>query len=345
MKYKKNHYVPESYLRRFASVRPGERNPMLYVYDKDGNVPRRQSPKDTAAITDLYTISHEDMPPHALEEAFGKQESAVSPILDRWRKPGAVPQLKEIPEVAYFVALLHLRNPKTAKWYEAMAEVMTIERAVAVARNDDEFDATWNAMLAEGKTSIKDVTKEQVRERLLAFDKHFILKFDEKYTTLSPLKYADDVYDELVKMYWCLCTAPDGIKFIASDSPVVVRFKKGDGFGFGGGFGHPTVEVTFPISPNVSIRLTRHNRYKKLLVKSDFVKEANRRMAINAERYVFAQGLTNGIESLVKKYSFTRQNPRVDKEEILAGIKERQQRRSGQPGGSPEAPTEESGDG
>ena len=94
--------------------------------------------------------------------------------------------------------------------------------------------------------------------------------------------------------------------------------------GFGGGFGHPTAEVTFPISPNVCIGLTRYNKYKALSVDSEFVKKVNRRMALNAERYVFSHELKKGIESLVKKNSFTRQLPRVDKEEILANLRAHQ---------------------
>jgi hypothetical protein len=172
--------------------------------------------------------------------------------------------------------------------------------------------------------SSKHLTKEQVREKLLNFDEHFIVKVDPQYTTFSPLAHADAIYDELIKMYWCLCTAPDGVHFITCDSPVVVRFRKGDGVGFGGGFGHPTAEVTFPISPNVCIGLTRYNKYKALFVDSEFVKKVNRRMALNAERYVFSHELKKGIESLVKKNSFTRQLPRVDKEEILANLRARQ---------------------
>lgn len=273
MKYRKNHYVPESYLRCFAVVHPGDHNPKLWVYDKDGTEPRKQSPSHTAAINDLYRISHSAVPPHALEVAFSKQESGVAPILERWRQPKAVPQIKEIPEVAYFVARLHSRNPKTAKWFEAMAEIIAVERAKDIACNDAHFDRFWNTLVEEGSPSSKLLTKEQMREMILHFDEHFIVKFDQRYTTFSPMRHADVIFDQLKGMYWCLCTAPDSAHFITADTPVVVRFKKGKGFGFGGGFGHATAEVTFPISPTVCIWLTRHNKYKRLRITSKFVKE------------------------------------------------------------------------
>ena len=155
-------------------------------------------------MNDLYTISDETLPPHALEESFGKQESQIAPILARWREAGAVPQIDEIREVAYFVALLHLRNPKAAKFFEAMVEVMAVERAKSIARNHAHFDRFWDNLVAEGAPSSKLFSKEQVREKILQFDEHFIVKFDPKYTTLSPLAHADAIYDELIKMYWCL---------------------------------------------------------------------------------------------------------------------------------------------
>ena len=56
---------------------------------------------------------------------------------------------------------------------------------------------------------------------------------------------------------------------------------------------------------------------------STFVKNANRRTAINSERYVFASHMSDGIEKLVKKYSFTRKQPRLDKDEMIENIRNR----------------------
>ena len=327
MNYKKNHYVPESYLKSFAVVHTGDRNPMLWVYDKENREPRKQSPKNTAVINDLYKLSASGLSPYALEIAFSKQESSVSPILSRWREPGAVPNISDIREVAYFVALLYLRNPKTAKWFEAMSEVVAVERAKALARDSSQFEKFWEALVAEGSPSSKALTKEELREMVLNFDEHFTVKIDRKSATFSPLAHADAIYNELTKMYWCLCTGPEEWNFLTSDSPVVVRFGKGNGIAFGGGFGHPTAQVTFPISPRVCVYLSRNHRWKVVPVDSTFVKNANRRTAINAERYVFASQIIEGIEKLAKKYSFTRKQPRLDKNEVIENMRARAMRR------------------
>jgi len=149
MKYKKNHYVPEFYSRYFSAVYTGDRRALLCVYDKERNKPRKQSPKDTAAINDLYKISVPGLPSNAVETTFSDQENLVSPILSMWREPGAIPKIPEIKEVAYFLALLHLRNLKTAKWVEALAQLMLQERAKALARNSVQFTKFWETLVGE----------------------------------------------------------------------------------------------------------------------------------------------------------------------------------------------------
>jgi hypothetical protein len=184
MKYKKNHYVPEFYLRYFSVVHTGERTARLWVYDKEGNKPRKQSPNDTAAINDLYKVSDPGLPSNALETAFSEQENLISPILSKWREPDAIPKIPEINEVAYFLALLHLRNPKTAKWFEAVAQMVLEEGAKALARDSTQFSKFWETLVDE-KSPPPALTKERFREMALKFDEHFITKIDSKYHLFS----------------------------------------------------------------------------------------------------------------------------------------------------------------
>ena len=326
MKYKRNHYVPEFYLHNFSLVHAGDRKAQLWVYDKEENPPRKQSPRDTAVINDLYTVLIPDLPLNALEVAFGKQESNVSPILAKWAQKGALPTIDTILEVAYFLALLHLRNPKTARWFEAVAELVAVEKAKALAHDNVQFDKFWEKLMKEESIS-PELTKEKFCEMAKNFDEHFIVKFDPQYTTFSPLKYAEAIFHELKKMYWCLCSAPKGWDFITSDSPVVVRFRKEGGVAFGGGFGHPTAKVIFPISPQVCLYLSRNFPYKTSKVNPSFVKNTNRETAINAERFVFASLQSDGIEKLVKKSAFTRHQPRFDKNEMIENMKNRAKHR------------------
>ena len=317
MPYRKNHYVPEFYLKSFSVVHNGERNPALWVYDKDDPAKsRKQSPRDTAAINDLYrlTAPGAGVAENALELAFAHQESAVSPILSRWQSPDAILTIAEIPAVAYFLALLHLRNPKSAKFVEEASQVVEVERIKTLARDDERFDIFWQRCLEQ-------ISKEEFRAIALNVDEHFIIRPDRKYSTLAPLAHADAVFQELKTMYWCLCVSSGDREFITSDSPVVVRFRDKSGVAYGNGFGHPNAQVTFPISPRVCLYLSRDCTWKTLPVGSTFVKNANQRTAINAERYVFTTTQSQGIEKLVVKYAVTRQHPKVNKDEMIEDIR------------------------
>ena len=173
--------------------------------------------------------------------------------------------------------------------------------------------------------------QEGLREKLLKADEYFTVKFDREYITVSPLQHADCVDDELRKMYWCLCSAPPKSTFITCDSPVVVRFSTGKGVAFGGGFGHPSATVTFPISPNVCLYLSRTLNRKAITLTPTAVKKLNRRMAINAERNIFASERSAGVEKLVEKYSITRNFPRIDSKEIIKRFRSRGTQASGDP--------------
>lgn len=70
-------------------------------------------------------------------------------------------------------------------------------------------------------------------------------------------------------------------------------------------------------------RYTRTLRHKAVQVNTNILKDLNRRTAINAERCVFASQIREGIGKLIKKYSFTRKQPRLDKDEMIQSIRKR----------------------
>lgn len=86
---------------------------------------------------------------------------------------------------------------------------------------------------------------------------------------------------------WCLSTAPPASEFISCDSPLVVVFREGNKMGLGGGFGHPNVEVSFPLSPQVCLTLDRRTNLKRKILGDNAVLELNGQAVAVAERYIF----------------------------------------------------------
>jgi hypothetical protein len=144
MAYKRNHYVPEFHLKSFALPIPGRRKPIIRVYDKDGGSTRQQSPKDTAVMSDLYSIRNvEGVQPHFLEQDFAKCESAVKPILERWKEPGVKPAVKELFVVSEFLAYLYLRVPRTIDAIKQISVNSSIINMESLARDPERISKAF----------------------------------------------------------------------------------------------------------------------------------------------------------------------------------------------------------
>jgi hypothetical protein len=86
---------------------------------------------------------------------------------------------------------------------------------------------------------------------------------------------------------------------------------------FGGGFGLPNAEVTFPLSPDKCLYLDRKNTSAYRAVSKKIVKEINRRTAWMADRFIISMIRTNYVNRIVEKSSVTIKKPKMDKKELI----------------------------
>jgi len=132
MTVRRNHYVPDFYLRMFTG--PDER---IFVYDKLNESERSQSTRDTAVERDLYTAISPDG--EFIDDVETKLlqpiESAVAPILKTLiAREGKLPKgSAEI--VGTFVAMLSARVPRNIDVAREMGRILVIEYQKALARN------------------------------------------------------------------------------------------------------------------------------------------------------------------------------------------------------------------
>jgi hypothetical protein len=126
----------------------------------------------------------------------------------------------------------------------------------------------------------------------------------------------ETVEKRLRELYWCLSTAPPASEFISCDSPLVVVFREGNKMGLGGGFGHPNVEVSFPLSPKVCLTRDRRTNLKRKILGDSAVLELNRRAAAVGERYIFSAQKSEYVHKLVEAFAVTRRMPKVSKKAL-----------------------------
>ena len=316
MAYKRNHYVPEFYLKSFALPTPGHKKPKIWVYDKDGGSPRQQSPKNTAVISDFYTIRNvEGVQPYFLEQAFAKCESAVKPILELWKEPGAKPAVKEIFVVSEFLAYLYLRVPRTIDAVKQLFVNSSIINMENLARDPERLSKAFEWLQSNKRTNL---TMAELRDLAKNVERRFEIKVNDTFALAETLRRFETVERHLRQLYWCLSTAPPTSEFISCDSPLVVVFREGNKMGLGGGFGHPNVEVSFPLSPKVCLTLDRKTNLKRKYLGDSAVLELNRRAAALAERYIFSAQKSEYVHQLVKAFAVTRRMPKVNENALRA---------------------------
>lgn len=79
---KKQHYVPQSYLREWVDPRtPAGYEPYVWVFSKDGKKKERRAPHNIFRETDLYTLEVEGRKHYSIETSLSQLESRYAEIV------------------------------------------------------------------------------------------------------------------------------------------------------------------------------------------------------------------------------------------------------------------------
>lgn len=323
MAAKRHHYVPQFYLRYFLL----KGSNILWVYDKEGGEARPQQPKDTAVIGGFYSIKTPAGEMDDTEQEFSQLEAVAKPILDRWQEDKAIPSPNEIAEIAYFLALLHTRVPRTAGMAQETGLALLLAELEQLKENPEQARDLWERFVKD--TGEDSLSLEKFLEFLENPFANYKIELNQKVALGMSMLTTGEIAQDLLNMNWCLCVAPEASFFLTCDAPVNVFSLHGSQAQFGGGFALKNAEVAFPISPKVCLLLDRIHAQKRWRVKESFVKEINRRVAYMAERYIFSPIDAKFVRQLVVETSTTRQTPKMDRELLIRLYRSRQSRRLG----------------
>lgn len=213
------------------------------------------------------------------------------------------------------------RVPRSLRAAQEIGEALAVKNAHELAERPDEIKRIPKVLQEQGKIDAR-FTVEESQKILQSADKDFKFTMNEKPAMLLNLMMTEDIHLQLLEMNWCLCRAPSNSHFICSDSPLVCFVLDGDGrAAFGGGYSLPSVEVTFPISPERCLYLNRKPTQKYRAVSQEFVKEINRRTAWAAERFIIATDKTDQIKNICEWASQSTELPKIDKNEVIRRFK------------------------
>ena len=312
----RNHYLPQFYLKAFVS---GHAPKVFWVYDKKVKVFRSQTPINTGIQRNFYNLENPDGSIDDTIErvVFSPLESAAKPVIDRLLVPHARLTELDIEGLAGFLAFMATRVPRSLRAAQEIGEALAVKNARDLGENPDEIKRILKALQEQGNIDT-EFTIEETQKIFQRADKDFKFTMNEKPAMLMSLMMTEDVHLQLLEMKWCLCRAPFNSHFICSDSPLVCFVLDSDGkAAFGGGYSLPSVEVTFPISPERCLYLNRKRTQQYRAVGQDFVKEINKRTAWAAERFIVATYKTEQIKNICEWASRSAELPKIDKSEVI----------------------------
>jgi len=302
---RKQHYVPEFYLRNFTDqTRAGRQygeEPFVWVYEKGTGECKRRSPKKVAVKSEYYTIAAETPErDEGVEDIFSKLETLSAPVIRSViDNPQHVLSNGDRSILVEFLASMLVRVPMFRQGVDETHEFMIKKLARLLASNEQRF----GSMLSDfKKTTGKGITVPAEELRQFMFDsKKWIVSIRPEVSLGVMLSMFERAVSIISEMRFTLLRVPQGNHLVTSDAPVVlVDPTPPRGFGGGVGLAQPGVEVTLPLGPTVGLLCTWRDNPAVYSASGRAVNQLNKRTALFSGRYIFSAHESRTIAKLAR---------------------------------------------
>ncbi len=277
-----HHYIPRWHLAKFQDPgRPGR----IWQHDKRGGAPKLAAILNVAQARNFYPESVETRLANEVE-APGNQ--AIAKLLDSRQLDEA-----ERVDVARYVAAMIKRVPRQRRWA------------------DETYPEILDQVIGDARGRLRQAAAEGVGDPDLIAGR--IAEFDRlhaKYSRERPPDLVERIYDPmptekvlraLGEMTWRVLSIADGpLCFVTTDNPAFWFREQGFGLGI------DEAEISFPLSS----RRVLHGSYQRarsklsfVVARPVFVREINRRLISDAERFVFYHRPAPWIDQILAKKS------------------------------------------
>lgn len=282
MKHKKQHFVPQSYLKAWCDPdTPKGQEPYVWKFSKDGTQIRKKSPSNIFHEREMYTIKQIDGS-RDLRFEHGLSELETLFVNLKNRKINKRVALKEEDKfiICAIIAAMHARTKSqrdhwSKQWGETkgkMEKMMEWAKTLPPEKK--------KALAVERPAgSVKELNYEEINKLTSDPMQHMLLP---SISTTASLLYK--VKNDIV-----IFETTDSLGFLTSDAPCVwfdpEAYKRPPMMQVPGLL-FPTTEIRFPVSPTQMIILQQHgeNRYIKG-VPTKIVDEMNRLTRFYAAEY------------------------------------------------------------
>jgi len=248
---KNQHFVPKCYLSEFVDPNtPVDQEPYVWVFTKDGKNRRKKAPVNLFTENHLYTIKFKGEKDFLIEQNLSKIEGKFANVLKEIKKKKPL-SYHDHAHLCIFIAA-------------------QLQRTLRFKKNQEDFiqqliDHGTQISLAHGVTDSKQV-KEWTEYK----------KDIHKLQLMESLPFLANILNQMSIAFLC---SPNISKypFISSDDPCVLfnpdlqwqRF-------YGPGFDQKNVQLTLPLSPEITAMFTWANYHGYGLLTGSDVENLNR---------------------------------------------------------------------
>jgi len=273
----RQHYVPQGYLKGFASQ---EDTPFIWVYDKrDGRKPQEKSVK-SQAYEDYY---------YSQETSSGERDiDSLEKLLAQTVDNDIPPLIKSIQPIPGHPITIASKDKEKLAFFIALGltRVPSFRNGV-----NDIFTWATQAALSELANS-KDALSEII-------NRCGITVKAKDWVSLRPMiQMTEIIGHSLLKKNWQFYTTSKNVSFMTSDNPIVISGS------LGMGPAHPNSELMLSLRKDLALVCTPRGS-KKLEVFKQSPSETRRfnRGIVRAARYkIFADHYSTTTDAFIKKY-------------------------------------------
>jgi hypothetical protein len=299
-----HHYVPQCYLAGFT------RGDKISVFDfQSGKDLFSTHTKNVAQERDFNRVESDNLPPDALETAYGNFEGELAPVLKRLLS-GAVCTEDDFSYILTLMGVLAIRNPRFRSIFSDFQNALRQKVLAFQLSTKARWERQLTRMRAEGYLEgVADVPYETLRAQFEEGAFRFVTTTSEHAQT--EVHTLDKLINILAGRTWrWVHAASDSGGLITCDHPVCLNWiKRPSGFA-PLGYGLSGTSVYFPLSPFLAVIGEFDGPKEDLFADLYMVAHFNRRILNNAKRQAYMvddsfrvfDGVTLlGVEELVRR--------------------------------------------
>jgi hypothetical protein len=217
---KRHHYLPESYLKRFAFLDGGKQ--FIVIHHREDGFLKPQSPKNTASIAKQYVLLDPDGSENfSLEETYSQIESDVVAAMVSLELGKDLPP-RERKAISKFVGTTLTRTPEGIDAIQAVAEQISSSHGIAAFTNPDHVYALLR-VLTQGLIQEEARCLAAIASKL-ALDPNPKPRGPFKPAVLVAYVFGINFAEQLENRSFLVQRVPEGeMPFITTDAPVVLR--------------------------------------------------------------------------------------------------------------------------